>query len=130
MDSERGSAPVDVVFAILFLLLLALGVMQVALSLYGRNTLISATHESARTAVELGRSEDEIEAIAAKHAREAAGGLIKDMSIEATVSADGPRTSVTVSVQAQVHAFGPLPVSVPVRTQAVAHIDEVVFNED
>ena len=130
MNNERGSAPVDIVFAILFLLVLGLGVMQVALTLYGRNTLISATHESARAAVELARSQDEIEAIAEQHARGAAGGLIKDMSIDATVSTDGPRTSVIVSVQAKVRAFGPLPVSIPIRTQAAAHVDEVVFNEE
>ncbi len=104
--------------------------MQVALALYGRNTLISATHESARAAVELARTVDEIEAIAEQHARSAAGGLIDHMSVDAIVSADGPRTSVIVSIEAQVRAFGPLPVSIPVRTRAVAHIDEVIFRED
>ena len=115
-------------FAIVFLLVLGLGVIQVALALYGRNTLISATHESARAAVELARTKDEIVEIAQEHVRNGAGGLVRDMSIDVAVSTEGARTFVMVSVTARVRALGPLPVLVPVRTQAVAEIDEVVFD--
>ena len=104
--------------------------MQVAMALYGRNTLISATHESARAAVELARTEDEIEAIAERYARSAAGDLVEDMAVDTIVATEGERTTVTVSVRAEVRAFGPLPVSLPVRIHAVAELDEVAFNED
>jgi hypothetical protein len=129
VKDERGSAPLDIVFSIAFLFLLGLGVMQVALTLYGRNTLISATHESARAAVELARTEDEIEIVAKQHAHDGAGGLVKDMTVDVEVTKEQGQSFVTVSVRAKVGALGPLPVLIPVETHAIAEFDEVVFDE-
>ena len=48
LRDERGSAVVDFVLVSLVLVPLVLGMMQVGLVMYVRNTLASAAHEGAR----------------------------------------------------------------------------------
>ncbi len=122
---ERGSAPVDAVFSVVFLLVLGLGVTQVAFLLYGRNTLMSSTHEAARAALEWGRTQVEAASIAERRVREAAGGLVDHMDVE-VVTAGGASTSITVIIEARLRAAGPLPMTIPFTTKATVETDEAL----
>jgi hypothetical protein len=115
---ERGSALVESIFAIVFLMMLSLGVAQLALTLYGRNVVIASAHEGARAATELGRSEDEAEAIAQRTTRSATGSLVDDLDIEVFTEPVGNDTRITVRLQGRLVAIGPVPISVPVEAQA------------
>lgn len=115
---ERGSALVESIFAIVFLMILSLGVAQLALTLYGRNVVIASAHEGARAATELGRSEEEAEAIALRTTRSATGSLIDHLEIEVLTEPVGEDTRITVRLHGRLAAIGPVPVSVPVEAQA------------
>lgn len=117
---ERGSAvvegPVAVVVAVLFLAC----AMEVALLLYGRNVVVSAAHEAARAAIELGRDPRHAVAIATDTVRRAAGGLADEVRVDvATGELDG-REVVRVDVHAVVDAPGPVPFALPVDARAVS----------
>lgn len=118
--SERGSAPVESSFAIVILMLLVLGVMEIALALYGRNVLISSAHEAARAAVERGRDSHEAEAIARRTIKSAAGGLVDDLEVWVVERRLGATSIIRVSVSAVVNSFGPVPLPMPVSTDATA----------
>lgn len=111
---QRGSAALDAVFGIVFLVLLTLGVVQVGLILYGRNVLMSAAHEGARAAVERGVPVESAEAVAALTARRAAGGLVESVEVRATST----RGRVQVRVTGRLVAAGPLPTQVPISVTA------------
>ncbi|MGH2747882.1 MAG: TadE/TadG family type IV pilus assembly protein [Actinomycetota bacterium] len=119
-SSERGSAPVEASFAIVILMLLALGVMEVALALYGRNVLISSAHEGARAAVERGRDPREADAIARRTVESAAGGLIDDLEVSVVEQQVGFISVIRVNVSGVVNSFGPVPLPIPVSTNASA----------
>src|SRR5687768_13461790 len=53
--SESGSALIESTFALVLLMFLVLGTIEVAFALYGRNVVLNAAHQAARTAVEVGR---------------------------------------------------------------------------
>ena len=115
---ERGSALVESIFAIVFLVVLTLGVTQLALTLYGRNVVIASAHEGARAATELGRSEQEAEAIALRTTRSATGSLVDDLEIEVLTEPAGEDALVTVRLEGRLAAVGPVPISIPVEAQA------------
>ena len=117
-ELERGSALVESIFAIVFLMILSLGVAQVALTLYGRNVVIASAHEGARAATELGRSEREAETIALRTTRSATGSLVEGLRIEVVTEPvhDGER--ITVRLSGRLAAIGPVPIQVPVEAQA------------
>lgn len=117
--SQQGSSAVEVVFAMAWLLLLALGVIEIALALYGRNVVISSAHEGARAAVELGRSAGEAERIASDTVRRSTGRLVDDLSVAVAVTNSADRARVEVRVSGVLRALGPVPLRVPV--SAVAH---------
>ena len=119
-ETERGSALVESIFAIVFLMVLSLGVAQLALTLYGRNVVIASAHEGARAAMELGRSEREAESIALRTTRSATGSLVRDLTIEVNTEAvhDGDR--ITVRLSGRLAAIGPVPIQVPVEAQATS----------
>jgi Flp pilus assembly protein TadG len=117
--SQRGSSPVEVVFAMAVLLLLTLGVMEVALALYGRNVVLSSAHEGARAAVELGTSSSDAARIANETVRRSAGGLISQTSVEVALDEVAGRVHARVNVSGVLTAFGPIPLRVPV--SAAAH---------
>ncbi|MGH2774382.1 MAG: TadE/TadG family type IV pilus assembly protein [Actinomycetota bacterium] len=115
---ERGSALVESIFAIVFLMMLSLGVAQLALTLYGRNVVIASAHEGARAATELGRSEQEAEAIALRTTRSATGSLVDDLEIDVLTEPAGDDTRITVRLIGRLAAIGPVPISVPVDARA------------
>jgi hypothetical protein len=115
---ERGSALVESIFAIVFLMILSLGVAQLALTLYGRNVVIASAHEGARAATELGRSVEEAEAIALRTTRSATGSLVDDLEIEVVTEPVGEDALITVRLHGRLAAVGPVPITIPVEAQA------------
>ena len=115
---ERGSALVESIFAIVFLMVLTLGVTQLALTLYGRNVVIASAHEGARAATELGRSQREAEEIALRTTRSATGSLVDDLEIEVLSEPAGEDALITVRLTGRLAAVGPVPISIPVEAQA------------
>lgn len=107
-------------FAIVILMLIALGVMEVALALYGRNVLISSAHEGARAAVERGRDPQEADAIARRSVESAAGGLIDELEVSVIEQQVGFSSVIRVNVSGVVNSFGPVPLPIPVSTNATA----------
>lgn len=116
---EEGSAPVASIFAMVLVLLLALGVIQVALVLYGRNVVLSATHEGARAAAERGRDAGDARSVAMVTIRRAAGGLVRDLDVKVAVG-EGVTPVVAVEVTGRIGTLGPVPISIPVRARSTA----------
>jgi len=120
---ERGSAIVESVAAMFLLLILVLGVIQVASFLYVRNVVRASAHEGARSALELGRTPSEAASVAEETVRRAVGGVVRNMQVKTdTRSVDGV-AEITVLVHANVRGFGPFPV--PARMEAVAHVSRL-----
>ena len=120
LRSQRGSAPIESTFAIVFLLLLALGIVQLALALYGRNVVIASAHEGARAAVERGRSPEEVIAIAERTVRSATGGLVDDLRIEVVTTDGGGDALVRVRLVGKLSVLGPLSLPIPVEATATS----------
>jgi Flp pilus assembly protein TadG len=116
---EEGSAAVESTFALVLLLILVLGTIEVAFALYGRNVVLNSAHEAARAAVELGRTPAEAEALATATVERAAGGLTDELRVEIGVST---REVVTIGVRvdAVIDPWGPIPFRMPVRARATA----------
>src|SRR5688500_10315438 len=121
---ERGAAPVEMVFAIIFLMTLSLGVTQVAFSLYARNVVTSSAHEGARAALERGRGDEEAAAIVRAVVRKATGRLLKNFEVAVTTGRVASRRFVTVHVEGVVTDSGPVPIPFPLSSTATAQIDE------
>lgn len=117
-SSEGGSAAVDAVFSIVILVFFTLGVIGVALALYGRNVLIASAHEGARAAMERGSSVPDAVEIARITIRRAAGGLIRDLKVDVAVMEMAGRELVRVQASGRIRALGPL--SVPISVNATA----------
>ena len=115
--NERGAAPLESLFALILLLFLVLGTIEVAFALYGRNVIASSAHEAARTAVELGRDPREAALVATNTVARSASNLTRDLNVDVDVS----RGSVRVTVRGVVDAFGPIPFPFPVEAVATAH---------
>ena len=118
--SDSGSAPIESLFAVILLLFLVLGTIEVAFALYGRNVIMSSAHEAARAAVELGRDPQEAAELARVTVDRSAGGLARDLHVGVEVV----DTGVRVRVSGIVDAFGPIPFPFPVRAVATAAADE------
>jgi len=114
--SDRGSAVVDFVLVTIIVVPLLLGIVQLALVLYVRNTLASAASEGARYAATLGhgpadgsaRARQQVSGVlSGQYARGISAGLTSldgapavEVTIRATVPAlgiAGPAVSLTVS---------------------------------
>ncbi len=119
-SGERGSAPVETTFAIVILLLLVLGTIEVALALYARNVLIASAHEGARAAVEIGRGSSDASAIVEATVRRGAGGLVDDLDVAASITQVGDRSLVNVTVRGVIDAYGPVPLPIPITARASA----------
>jgi Flp pilus assembly protein TadG len=115
---ERGSAVVQSIFAIAFLMILVMGVLQIAVSVYAKNAITSAAHEGARRALELGASTDEARALVAETIKGSTGALVKDLTVATEVGTLEERTIVQVRVTGTVRPLGPVPV--PMRIDARA----------
>jgi hypothetical protein len=118
--SERGSAPVESILAVVLLLILTLGAMEVVFALYGRNVLLSSAHEGARAAIELGRDPDDAVAIAERTVRLSAGGMVDRLDVSVGVAEEGDRSLVVVRVTGLVEPWGPVPLPIPVSARATA----------
>jgi Flp pilus assembly protein TadG len=118
--NQRGSAPVESVFAISLVLFLALGIIQVALMLYARNVVMASAHEGARAAVELGRSLEEAELVAGDAISDAVGGLTADIDVEVEAVALEEQDRFEVIVRASLKDVGiiPLPITVTARASS------------
>lgn len=119
-SDERGSAPVEAVFSMVLILVLALGIVEVALALYGRNVVAASAHEGARRAVELGRSAEEASALARSTVERSAGGLVNHMRVAVQTTPADERATVTVRVTGLLDVPGPLPALIPVTATATA----------
>lgn len=118
--SERGSAPVEAALSVTILMLAVLGVVEIALALYGRNVALASVHEGARAAVELGRNPNEAAEIARNTVRQAAGGLVDDLYVSVqTIEVEG-RSMVTVKLNGRFRVPGPVPIPVPLDISASA----------
>ena len=107
-------------FAIVFILLLVLGVIEVAFALYGRNVVMSSAHEGARAAIELGRTPAEAGAIAEDTVRRSAGSLVEDLDVSVSTSSIPGGSLVRVRVVGTVDSPGPVPFPMHVDTVASA----------
>ena len=120
LNGERGSAPIESIFAIVMLLILTLGALQVAFALYARNVLTSAAHEGVRALVERGAVGADARRVATAVVQRGAGGLVDDLRVGVTSAERGPRTVVTVHVRGTTARFGPVPVALPLTATATS----------
>jgi Flp pilus assembly protein TadG len=118
LQDERGSAVVESVMAIIVLMFLVLGTIEVAFALYARNVVGAAAHEGARAAAELGRTSGDATSVARAAVVRSAGGLVRDLQVSSTVARVGTRSVVRVRVSGMLRSFGPVPVPVPLRAEA------------
>jgi Flp pilus assembly protein TadG len=120
LEGERGNAPLQSVFAIALFMLLAMGVVEVALVLYGRNIISAAAHEGARAAIELGQDPRAATTIATRTVKRSAGGLLEDVEVAVDVVELDGRSIVVVEVAGRLHAPGPIPFAPSVNARATA----------
>ena len=120
MKSESGSAPVETVAAIVLLLIMVLGLVQVAFALYARNVVASSVHEGARAVVELNASAARAPAVARRAALSSAGGLIDDLEMAVATTVSDREVLVRVRARATIDAPGPVLVSIPIEVTASA----------
>lgn len=120
LDAQRGSAPVESIFAIVFLMLFTLGILQLALVLYGRNVVIASAHEGARAAVERGRSAEDAIVVAQRTVRSAAGGLVDDLRIDVESAQTGNESLLRVRLTGKLRVLGPLSLPIPVEATATS----------
>jgi hypothetical protein len=122
--NQRGSAPVETAFSILFLMLLVLGTIEVALTLYGRDVVAAAAHEGARAALELGRDPASATEVARRTVRQSSGELVRDLSVEVVPRTIGSMTYVRVHVTGWLRLAGPVPI--PISVDATATVSKEV----
>lgn len=116
--SQRGSAVVESVFGIFFILLLSLGAVQVALTLYARNVVMGAVHDGARAVVEIGGSGHSAHSVARRIIQQSAGGLVRDLTIHVDRRVIAERYAVSVQAAGTLVAPGPFPVEIPMKVRA------------
>jgi Flp pilus assembly protein TadG len=119
LREERGSAPVETIGAIVMLVVLTLGAVEVAFALYARNVVMSAAHEGARAVAERGAVAADARELAAAVVARSAGGLVDGLAVDVTTTG----TTVRVSVRAKSAPFGPVPVALPLRASATSFLD-------
>ena len=117
--SEDGSTVVESVFAILFLITLLLGTVQVVFTLYSRNVVRAAAQEGARSAIERGATGADATDAARSTVTSAAGGLVRSLDVAVSRTRQDDGDLMTVRVQGWLRPLGPLPFSTAVT--AVAH---------
>jgi Flp pilus assembly protein TadG len=117
---QRGSAVLESIFALLLLLVLVLGAIQVAFVLYARNVVASSAHEGARAAVELGRDAADARTVAATVVESSARGLVEQLQVDVSLQSEGELSIVRVYVTGRLKSFGVVPVAIPVRSIATS----------
>jgi hypothetical protein len=114
MTNEHGSAVVESVFAIFLLLFLALGTIQVALTLYARNVVQAAVHDGSRAVVEIGSQGSDADVIVREVIGRSAGGLVDQFQVETSIERTLDRLFVHVRASGSLSAPGPIPVNLPI----------------
>ena len=117
---QRGSAALETVFSIVFVMWLALGVMEVAFVVYGRNVMAASTHEGARAAVELGAAPSDAETVATQTVQRAAGRLVQDLDVTVSTYTQAGSRVVHVRARGALRPFGPVPLPMVITTSATA----------
>ena len=103
--SQRGSAVVDFVLVLAVLIPVFLGILQVALVLFVRNTLASAASEGARAAAASDRGPADGEAFARDQIEGAVSGrFARDIVVRQVMVGGAP--GVEVTIRASVPALG------------------------
>lgn len=120
LTSQRGVAPLDAIVAIGLLMILSLGTIQVALTVYARNAISASAYEGARAAAELGSRTTRAHDVAAQMVRTTVGGLLEDVRVSVVTARAPEGELVRVVVAGRQRAFGPIPVRVPVKAEATA----------
>ncbi len=110
---------VESLFAIVFLLTLMLGTMQVVFILYSRNVVRAAAQEGVRSAVERGGTSADAVVATRSTVAAAAGRLVRDLDVTVAHARSEGGDLVRVTVRGRLRPFGPLPISGSVT--AVAH---------
>ena len=103
--SQRGSAVVDFVLVLAVLIPVFLGILQVALVLFVRNTLASAASEGARVAATSDRGPADGEAVARDQIDGAVSGRFARDIVVRQVMVDGA-PGIEVTIRASVPALG------------------------
>jgi hypothetical protein len=111
---------VDVIAAMVLLVGLALGGVQIALTLYARNVLIAAAHDGARHGIELGRSPEDAAALARDFVEKTAGGLIGHARVDARGGQTADAFVLHVVISGEIEVPGPVPMAIPFETRATA----------
>jgi Flp pilus assembly protein TadG len=114
MRDERGSAVIESIFAIVVLLVLALGAIQVALTLYARNVVQAAVHDGSRALVEIGNHGGRADAIVREVVGRSAGALVDDLRVETSIERTPDRLLVHVRAGGVLTAPGPIPIDLPI----------------
>jgi Flp pilus assembly protein TadG len=120
LKSSKGSATVELIASLVLLIALALGGVQIALTLYARNVLLAAAHDGARRGIELGRSPAEAEALARDFIEDAAGGLVSRATVSAHARSEDNGIVLQVRVTGMIDVPGPVPIGIPFHTQATS----------
>lgn len=117
---ERGSSTVEAVAAIGLITLLVVGGIQVALSLYARNVIVSSAHEGARAAVEYGRDPADARSIVRSVIQSGAGSAVSAIQVSPVITHTETETIADVVVRAIIEPLGPIPIEIPVTARATA----------
>jgi Flp pilus assembly protein TadG len=118
LPRQSGAAAVESIFAMVFIVVLLLGVVEVAFVLYARNVVASSAHEGARAVVERGGEATDAQSIARRTVRGSAGGLVNDLRVGVDIQSGQDVDRVTVVVTGRVKGFGPVPLPVTVTSTA------------
>ena len=104
-------------------MLLVVGVIEVALALYGRNVALAAAHEGARAAIELASSREEAAEVARATVKRAAGNLVQQLRVSVRAFRSSDHSLVRVHVTGKLNVVGPVPLPVPLVVSATAFRD-------
>lgn len=121
---QHGSAPFEAIVGIVILMVLTLGAIQIAVTVYAHNAVRASAYEGARAAAELGTRSHEARAVAERAVSRAAGGLLR--GIRVTVArGDAPEGPIVrVEVSATQRAVGPVPIELGVRAAASTLLEQ------
>ena len=115
---QSGAAAVESIFAMVLVVVLLLGVVEVAFVLYARNVVAASAHEGVRSVIERGAEAGDAERIARRTVRDSAGGLVGDLNVGVEFLPGAGTEQVTVVVSGRVKPFGPVPLPITVRSTA------------
>lgn len=125
LTEQDGSAPLDAVFGIVILMLLALGTMQIALTLYAHNAVRASAYEAARAAAEIGATGAHARSVALQTVAGTAGGLVEGIRISLSRRAAPEGPVVFVEITGRQRAIGPIPLAFPIDVTASSLVEEL-----